>query len=298
MAKPFKPMLSATLVDIDTIQFPVLVSPKLDGIRCIIFDGVAYSRNLKPIPNTWVQSCLSCLPDGMDGELIVGEPNASDVWNKTNSGVMSADGQPDFKFYVFDRYAADSPTEPFTYRLSCARVACSDFNEHTVIVPQHQIRDLAGLETTEQYYVDQGYEGVMLRDPNGVYKFGRSTLRERGLSKLKRWFDVEAKVIGFVERMHNGNEATTDALGRTKRSTHKANKTGRGDLGALVCDLNGVKFELGTGFTDEQRRHIWNNQGDFLGHKVTFKYQQLTPDGVPRFPVFMRFRYADTKEVV
>jgi hypothetical protein len=75
----------------------------------------------------------------------------------------------------------------------------------------------------------------MLRDPNGPYKFGRSTRKEGYLLKLKRFCDSEAEVIGVVELMHNGNEAKTNALGRTERSTRKAGKTGMGVLGALAC---------------------------------------------------------------
>jgi DNA ligase-1 len=85
----FKPMLASPAPE--TIKFPVLASPKLDGIRCIIRDGVAVSRNLKPIPNVYIQKSLAGLPP-LDGELIVGPPVGNDVWNRSNSGVMSRDG--------------------------------------------------------------------------------------------------------------------------------------------------------------------------------------------------------------
>lgn len=69
-----KPMLSATLEDPLRLTWPVLGSPKLDGLRCIIKDGMALSRNLKPFRNKFVQEQLSTLPNGLDGELIVGSP--------------------------------------------------------------------------------------------------------------------------------------------------------------------------------------------------------------------------------
>lgn len=289
----FKPMLSATLKNLDDVAFPVLVSPKLDGIRAIIRGGQVVSRNLKPIPNAHIQRLLGGLPDGLDGELIVGAPVGEDVWNRTNSGVMSADGEPDFRFHVFDIVCTE---DRFADRIGHVHKLLVGEYPHAAALPHRFVNDIETLSKIEDHYVGLGYEGVMLRDPNGRYKYGRSTMREGGLIKMKRWHSTEATVVDFVERMHNGNEATIDELGRTKRSTHKANKTGRGDLGALVCKLGEQQFELGTGFTDAQRAMIWKNRPDFNGQLVEFKYQNLTPDGIPRFPVFMRFRYADTPD--
>ena len=101
-----KPMLCATVTDISKLRYPYLASPKLDGIRCLIHNGTAVSRNLKPIRNKYIASCLKGLPP-LDGELIVGDPTAPDCFNRTSSGVMSADGEPDFKYYVFDRIGTD-----------------------------------------------------------------------------------------------------------------------------------------------------------------------------------------------
>lgn len=310
--KPFKPMLSATCEDITKIKYPVLVSPKLDGIRCLIRGGVAVSRNLKPIPNKYVQEKLKGLPDGLDGELIVGPATGDDVWNRSQSGVMSSDGEPDFTYWVFDQYCAAVSIDGFRERyeglLAWEMDIRIDGDRYPVgVVPHDRAAHAVILAELEELYVSRGYEGVMIRDPNGAYKFGRSTVKEGGLLKLKRWHDAEAVVVDMVERMHNGNEATKDELGRTKRSTHKENKTGRGDMGALVCLFDTgpqtqVTFELGTGFTDEQRKGIWDaakganlspseNPG-CIGQIVTFKYQQLSPDGIPRFPVFKGFRHS------
>src|SRR3954463_13358332 len=73
-----EPMLAGK-VDLKKLRFPVLTSPKLDGVRCIIQGGVALARSLKPIPNVNVQKALKGLPDGIDGELIMGEPTARDA---------------------------------------------------------------------------------------------------------------------------------------------------------------------------------------------------------------------------
>ena len=86
--KPFKPMLASPF-DEALLKFPVLASPKLDGVRAIVRDGVVLSRALKPIPNKWVQQRFSHL-EHFDGELIVGASNHPDVLRTTTSGVIFA----------------------------------------------------------------------------------------------------------------------------------------------------------------------------------------------------------------
>lgn len=303
----FKPMLSGKAPsDLSKLRFPVMASPKLDGIRCIMFGGVAYSRNLKPIPNAFVQQQLRSLPDGFDGELICGKPTAPDVWNVTQSGVMSEDGKPRFTFHVFDWHGFAAA---YFNRFEGLRYwMVSNGTDFYRYVRHRTFGNADALASYEDEMVESGYEGIMVRDPAGTYKYGRSTAKEGGLLKLKRFDDAEAYVIGAVEQMHNGNEATKDELGRTKRSSHKANKTGKGVLGALVCTIPSDKdnpahpdhhktrpatvFEIGTGFDDHQRRGFWDQHrvGGLKGRMVKYRHQGFTPDGVPRFPVFIGFR--------
>lgn len=293
----FKPMLAATCEDMAALRYPVLASPKLDGIRCLILDGVTVSRNLKPIPNHFVQDMLKGCPEGWDGELIVGEPNGAGVFERTQSGVMSVSGTPKFTFFVFDNckdsfgFDARHSTVEAVWSKAGHSTHVPHWWDRTCPLPHQHIADHAALMAYEQKAVEKGYEGIMVRDPHGAYKFGRSTVREGGLLKVKRWKDAEAVVVGMVELMHNGNEATTDALGRTKRSASKEGKTGKGVLGALVCELpGGVQFELGTGFSSAQRADLWRGSANVIGQTVTFKYQELSKDGVPRFPVWKAFR--------
>jgi DNA ligase-1 len=96
-------------------------------------------------------------------------------------------------------------------------------------------------------------------------------------------------VLGFEEQMRNDNEAKKDALGRTERSSHKENRHGKGTLGALkVRDLaTGVRFDIGTGFTDAERQAIWDNQDEWFGAEVKYKSQPVGVKDKPRFPVFL-----------
>ena len=161
-------------------------------------------------------------------------------------------------------------------------------------VPHWQVDDEAQLLEIEANLLARGAEGVMVRSIGGIYKFGRSTVKDGILGKLKRFADAEYKVVGFQERMHNGNEATTDALGRTERSSHKENKTGRGDLGALVLETpDGQSFNCGTGFDDATRSEIWGNRDKYIGQFAKIKSFLIGVKDLPRFPVFLGFRSSE-----
>lgn len=283
----FKPLLAVN-ADFDRLTYPKMLSQKLDGIRAIVFGGVIYSRNLKPIPNRYIQSLVADNAEaleGLDGELIVGSPTDPRCFNKSTSGVMSQDGEPEFKFYVFDRVAEGSFVERFDLD--------PNFDElppFVSIVPQLKVLNIEELNHYEQRFVELGYEGVMLKDTNGFYKFGRATTRSQELLKVKRFDDCELEVVGFEERVSNQNEATKNLLGHTERSSHKANMIGRGDLGALICKFGSDTVNVGSGFTDEDRAEIWNNRPNYLGKLAKIKHQPAGAKDKLRFPTFIGWR--------
>lgn len=281
----FRPLLAHTIEDTGTIKYPCIVSPKLDGIRCIIINGVAMSRSLKPIRNEYVQKCIGNREyDGLDGELIVGNMFDAACYRNTSSGVMSKDGEPDFIFHIFDRVDMDAGFEQ--------RLDSLPYNKPFMKIVPHLIAlNEDHLLRLESEFLAKGAEGVMVRDQDGRYKHGRSTVKEGILGKLKRFTDAEYEVVGFQERMHNGNEATVNALGHTERSSHKENKVGRGDLGALVCrTADGLEFNVGTGFDDELRRWIWGNRENLHGKLVKVKHFDYGTKDKVRFPIFIGFR--------
>lgn len=289
MIKPFKPMLAFTVKDTSKLTYPLLVSKKIDGIRFIVLGGELLTRSLKPIPNLHCQTLFSEY-EGLEGELIVGEPNDPDVYRKTNSGVMSVKGEPDVRAYIFDA----TPThddEPYSERVHRIEDALGS-NPNVILLEQRLVNNEAELLEYEEYCLNLGYEGVMVRAPEGKYKFGRSTEREGLLGKLKRFEDSEALVIGFECLYKNGNEATTNELGYTERSSHKENKIPQDLLGKLVCrDVEtGIEFSIGSGFTLELRKDLWENKDDLIGKLVTYKHFPVGVKEAPRFPTFERFR--------
>lgn len=295
-----RPMLAAKLEDVGPLQFPYLASPKLDGVRALVINGVVMSRSLKPIPNKYVQKLFGRPAlEGFDGELCVGPANAKDLMQKTMSGVMSSDGEPDVCYHVFDVHTCDGMMtfeERYSWLWNQALCWPPPVAGPILLVPQTNIKSQDEMDVYEAKCLELGYEGIMLRTLDGGYKQGRCGKKQPYLIKVKRFEDSEAEVIGLEELMHNDNPAETNELGRTKRSTHQENKRPAGVLGALICKTKeGVVFNIGTGFTAEQRAEMWRTGGPGAGAVGRIaKYKHFANAGVkdaPRFPVFLGFRH-------
>jgi DNA ligase-1 len=289
----------AAATDGTNLSYPLLASPKLDGIRALVIDGVVVSRSLKPIP---MSTCSASLDTPCTTGLMVssvGDMTAPDVFNKTTSGVMSREGSPDVTYYIFDDFT-DSEL-PFRERLISAieRITQTKGKFHQYFAPVgHVIIDNhEELDQSENNALRMGFEGLMTRDPEGQYKHGRSTLKQGWLLKLKRFEDSEAEIIGYQQLMHNTNEAKKNELGYQERSSKKAGKEGKPMIGAIkVRDLKtGVEFDIGTGFDRKQRRKLWRGREFLNGKIVKYKYQPTGMKDKPRFPVFLGFR--DTRDM-
>jgi len=286
----FKPTLAVN-ADFSKIQYPVYASPKLDGIRCSIVDGKALSRTLKPIPNKHIYEQLSdSRLNGLDGELIVGSPTSPTCYNESVSNVMAFDKVPDFTYFVFDCH--DIPQATYRHRLDMLNSMFDRPHPTISVLGQALIQCEADMLEYEAEKVAEGYEGIILRHPEAPYKFGRSTVKEGYLLKVKRFEDSEAEIIGFEEEQFNGNSAEVNELGRTKRSTAKAGLSGKGTLGAfLVRDLGtGVEFSIGTGLTALQRGLFWQRHDEYLGQLVKYKFFPVGVKDKPRHPVFIGMR--------
>ena len=290
----FRPMLAGK-VDFASLRFPLLASVKIDGLRCIIRDGAAYSRSQKLLPNKFLQDHVrrhAGVLNGFDGEIVVGPINAPDVYRTSVSGIMTEIGEPDFTFWVFD--VVDLGHHPFKHRYEDLQHRIAHLRPDTrTRLPNHwHMASHSEVDEFEAVALADGHEGIMLRCPHGTYKQGRATTKGQELLKVKRYEDAEAVIVGVEEEMHNGNEATVSEIGRTKRSRHQENKTGKGTLGALVVKgltaYPGIEFRIGTGFTAEQRAEFWTSQ--LTGKIVKFKHFAVGAKDAPRHPVFLGFR--------
>ena len=294
MSADFKPMLAKD-GDLTKVKFPQMAQPKLDGIRASVVDGKLLSRTLKLIPNASIQAVLGKAEfNGLDGELIVGDPRNPDCYRNTTSFVMSQSKTGfNWTYYVFDRWDSDKPNS-MRYADVEDDMGWLAASAPIKLVPTTYLTSLEALEDYEAGLLAEGYEGAILRDPAALYKFGRSG-KTGPLLKVKRYIDFEAEVIGVYEEMHNANEAKTNALGRTERSSHQANKIGKGTLGGLVLraingPAEGVEFRCGTGFTAQMRADMWREQESLLGTLAKIKSFPIGVKDKPRHPVYIGMR--------
>ena len=293
MINNIRPLLSCE-VPLDKVKFPIYISTKFDGIRALVIDGVVYSRSLKPIRNKHVQKLFG-KPEynGFDGELIVGDIYAKDVFQKTTSGVMSEDGTPDVTFHVFDLWSM--PTFDYEYRQRELQEILLNNEEYEGVVYAmiHKCHTIEDLDFFLNHEKNVGGEGLIGRSPNGVYKYERSTPKEQLSIKFKFFETEEFEVVGFNERMHNTNEQKRDELGYAERSSAKDGLVPTNTLGSLVLKYNDTTFSCGTGFDDKLRKEIWDNKELYLGKLASIRYMSVGSKDLPRCPSFVWFRDED-----
>lgn len=248
--------------------FPVIIQPKLDGVRCryVAKDHVLLSSSEREI--TGVPHILKALTSfkgsswEFDGELY----NHHLTFEQINSIVSrTAELSPlhrDAQFHIFDEV---DPTEPQHRRLTALRGVPS--NTYIRIVENQVAFSIEEIMALLENYCCKGYEGIVVRHPLGLYERKRSTM----VMKFKPRKSDSYRITGY--------KAEKDDSGVIKEPQR---------LGALVCEGDdGTEFSVGSGFTDAQRHSYWAIRDSLFGQYCHVLYQHTTPGkGVPRFPVF------------
>jgi DNA ligase-1 len=299
----FRPMLACSIDPeklshmsyIRALRFPYLASPKRDGVRCELTEDDVLCRSLERVPNYHIRATLGHLGlVGVEGELTVGPPTAPGVYNTTESAVMSRSGVPDFKLYLFDDFAHGLCGASRRYDFMIEQVERKGLSsKHIGIVQDNVVHSLDDLLDFERRMLAIGFEGICLRQVDSLYKHGRSTLREGGLLRLVREGTAEAVIIDVNERLINNNEQTTSALGYAKRSTHKANKAGAGEVGSFWVKSSKwpQPFKVAAGkLTRDDRKWLWENRSSFKGRTIVFVYKPHGEKNVPRQARFKGWR--------
>lgn len=256
------PMLAAAVAG--PLRFPLLATPKLDGVRCLVRDRAAVTKSGRPIPNHHIRSWIEThCPDGFDGELIV--PGAG--FHATAQAVATAAGTPAFEYHLFD-FVIDDPDEPYALRMEeLDRLECLVSPNHTRKLLPIEIRDQAALDAFEARCLAAGFEGVILRDAAAPYVAGATTARSQWMLKLKRFLDDEAVIVGA--------------------------EPGRGEcLRALRVLWRGIEFAIGTGFSHVQRAELWAARQSLAGQLVKFSYQPRPGQAAPSSATFLGLRPA------
>lgn len=263
----FKPML-AIKADLDQIKtFPIIGSLKYDGVRGILHPEFGLiSRASKPIANNYIREKLESLGvSHLDGEIVTFTNGKQDKLNVVTSKVNSADGEPNFKFFVFDDF--EYPEFSYAERLNNARSKMKDANCFWIGVINYVIlRNKEQLISYEEKAARLS-EGLILRRMEAPYKSGRATLRKGELIKIKRFMDDEG-IILEINQIENGLPM----------------------VGSFVVSWNGIIFNLGNGWTDKEAEEMWKIRRLLKGKKVTFKFEGTGPNGAPKFSTFLAIR--------
>lgn len=311
MTKAFAPMLSAKFGNktVEDLVYPLMITPKLDGIRCVLRDGTAYSRTLKRIPNTKIRTALESLLiehpefEGFDGELMVTDSQSKAGFAEYNTiqSVIMSESHPLEDFYVFAPFDSYAIEGGYAKRLkevtdTVMKVITTNPGKWNLSpVPTGVVQ--SGVDALKKFeqLVAHGFEGIMFRDPDGLYKYGRSTFKEQGLVKMKPFEDHEATIVGFDEQMTNTNEKEVDELGHSKRSSKKEGLVPAETLGCLVVESldKSMRYEVGTGFTAAERKELWDNKESYLGKFIKVRYMTFGAKDKPRHATFLGFRHPD-----
>ncbi len=289
----FKPLLGVE-AQLDQLQYPLIGSKKLDGIRAIIKDGKLLSRSLKELPNRQIQDKLKDLIEFcqqnnlvLDGELY----NHNLTFQEITSQVMSYDVAFDLKFHIFDIIVEGKPEIAFEIRNKQLNEIFSINNFPEIeIVEQLVINNEVELLNLFNDNLSAGYEGLMLRKASSKYKFGRSTLRESYLLKVKPYLSFDAKIIDIKPRFINLNESKINELGYKSKSRTVDNRLQTDIAATFTVEYENKLLDVVITGTEQERRNIWQNKENYLGKYIEYKAMLVGAKDLPRHPVFLRFR--------
>lgn len=253
----------------------VSASPKLDGLRCIITKDGAFTRNGKQYVTTkFIEASLKDFfneyPDMvLDGELYCHRLHddfnkITSLARKTKEKSIKQDDWDEIKdklkLYMFDVYDPNASQKPFNKRYDF--IMQKFIGQEFVIPVQNEIITHDEIDEYHAKCIEDGYEGIMLRDPSMVYEHTRS----KKLLKYKQFTDDEFKVIDIT-------------AGKGMRATM---------AGRVSCVTeDGTEFEASMQGTHEYFTELLEKKNEFIGQMATIRYQNLTPDGKPRFGVMV-----------
>lgn len=283
----------------DKVRFPIGALPKIDGVRGINPAGQMYARTLKRLKNRYTTEFYSKPEfEGIDGELAAQEETHPDLCRLTASAVNTIEGTPFTLWHGFDFIQQDILGLRYCERHQALAIHVRTMQEQgkcgTVrVVPLIVIDNVEQLRRQHAAWIEMGYEGTILRDLNGAHKNGKSTVKQGSYLRIKDFEDAEALVLAIIEGEENLNEAQTNELGHTYRTSHKDNKVPNGMVGSLLCMDLETKEEITVSagsMPHDMRKYYFNHPEEIIQKIITYK---RFPKGVlnkPRFPTFKSIR--------
>ena len=262
------PMLAIEM-ESKLLKFPAFVQPKLDGIRCLIYKDTNSESNqiiFQSRQNKLFEPFVHLLPDLekifekdpsliLDGELYCHGLGFESVTSMVRRAKVRHPDVEKINYVIYDCVSK----ETYKSRMSKLNI----FLKHVFFIVTIEVTKMQEIEDSHTHYADYGYEGIMIRG-DGPYKHGRS----KDLLKYKKFKDSEYLVVGHTEG--TGAHAGTAIFVCESGSDKKFNVVMNGPL--------------------EKRREMLKHVNDYYGKYLTVKYQELSLDGIPRFPIGLGFR--------
>jgi len=275
---PVSPMLAQNFeVHESKILFPASAQPKLDGVRCIV---KVSNGNIEIVSRTGkdftalrhIKHAVNNIDLGdiiLDGELfsdVLDFQRVVGLVRKKNLNNTDRSDMNFVKFNVFDCINPNCTNMSFIDRWELVdNLVKRDLTKTLVIVPVYQVENRQDIEKLLFQFLENGDEGIMIRNTDSPYEIDK---RSYNLQKYKRFMDSEYQIVGSEEG--NGND--------------------KGTVIWVCVNEEGKEFNVRPKGTRDDRRFYYDNRTSYYGKLLTVKYQELTNDGIPRFPVGITMR--------
>lgn len=307
-----KPQLAEDAL-LDQVLFPCIVQPKIDGVRAMNLGGMLTGRSLDAFVGHGITSYFSHPAFmGLDGEMTLGsKPNCSERLCSMTTGAMGrfkgVTEMADLHWWVFDLLTPSTSGADYASRYEALSTRLLKLDHPRIhLVPQQYCANADELQFAIAQYAADGYEGTIIRNPRAQYKAGRATKKGQELWRVKPWADAEVLVTGITEGQANGNEAKTNTLGRTERSSAKDGMVPNGQVGSIqgimLADFTdpltgrllfaqGLPVTISSGeMSVIEASFYFANPNQIINHVVKFKHMTHGVKDLPRFPTYMSHR--------
>lgn len=322
--KSFKPQLCPNdEIDIYQLNYPLLISTKMDGCRLLIRNGQLLTRSLKPLVNIQlnqkfepIRKLSEEIQITFDGEIFApnipfqfivscfmtqdyNDKTAIKKWNELckehNFFMTREEVFNQLKFYCFDMVDDELIKDCyFNARLEQSKLYMLRFPdiafpvEHIIVDNPKDVEDFFNLS------IEQGMEGAILRNPKSLYKYGRCTVKENNSYKLKPWATIDSKIIGIIQAtaVNEDAEKTINELGMSRTSKKQDDRHLVEKANAFLVNYNGQEASIPIALTDEKKKYIWEHQEEYIGKYVEYKFMKIgmKENGLPRIPKMIRMR--------
>ena len=307
----FKPQRARDTTEEELIKLlqkyrQLIVMTKYDGVRCLVKDSVVLGKSLLPIINNNIQKLYgNKLYEGKEFEIIVTRNNNYDpvtCCNETVSFTNSEDSLVEHRCVLIDSFK--NSNMKFEDRLEILTIFANEYCG-MFMVPDHMyITSMEQLLAYEEDILTKDNEAIIIRNPYLEYKEGMSS-REGELLRLKRHISEEAIIEDIFPAQTNNNEAKLNLLGNIERSSHKAGKIDKEEVGKLLCrtvkdirdpwsgrliSLKGSLCVVAPGnMTKEDKIRLWIERENIKGKMIKFKSFPKGTKNKPRFATFQYF---------